>query len=283
MHYTNCLRHIYFIILLIAPLYLSRAQERDYLAIIPTFHDRLNTSGREGPLRLQNQQFVLFVYQNAVAVYSEADFINTGTNMLSQEFGLPSTGHDENGILPGGKISTGILSVRLWVQGKIIAPDFIRSGNEDWYTIRTQFAPGERKKIKALFWAETSLTDIDSLPGLDTVKISDGKRGFMFDLAHAAIWNGSIETISINIVLMQGLNVKQEAFSADPNTYQVQDSTLSWKIYNAEPTAFDNIFVWYSSIGNQSSEYNTMSMLSNYIVKEAYDNLINYVRKIDEK
>jgi hypothetical protein len=234
-------------------------------------------------LQLNNQRFVVFVYRNSVAVYSEADFVNTGMNTLSQEFALPSTGHDENGILPGGRISTGVLSVQLWVQGEKIAPDFTNDGNEDWYTIRTQFAPGQQKKLKALFWAQTSLTDIDSMPGLDTVVISDGNRGFMFDLAHAAIWNDPIETIRIKIVLLQNLDVKQESFNADPHTYEVQDSTLTWKLYNVEPTANDNIFVWYSSDGKQESEHNTMAKLSTYIVKTVYDNLRNYVRKMDEE
>jgi len=283
MHNTHCLRHICLMFLSIAPLYLSKAQEKEYIAIIPTFHDRLNKSGSEGSLRLQSQQFVLFVYQNAVAVYSETDFVNTGMNTLSQEFALPSTGHDENGILPGGRISTGILSVRLWVQGERIAPDFINDGNEEWYTIKTQFAPGEQRKVKALFWAQTSLADVDSMPGLDTVMISDGKRGFMLDLAHAAIWNGPIETISINAVLMQDMDVKQGSFSADPNTFEVHDSTLTWKLNNVEPSASNNIFVWYSSYGKQGPEYNTMAKLSSYIVETVYDNLPSYVRKMDEE
>jgi hypothetical protein len=277
------IRFVSFMVLLITLFSLTKAQEKKYLAIIPTFHDRLNTSGSEGPLRLQSQQFVLFVYQNAVAVYSEADFVNTGMNTLSQEFALPSTGHDANGVQQGGRISTGILSARMWVQGKRIVPDFMDNGNEEWYVIRTQFAPGERQKIKALFWAETSFTDLDSLPGLDTVMISNGKRGFMIDLEHTAIWNGPIETLSINAILMQGMDAKQEAFSADPDTYQFQDSTFSWKFQNIEPTAFDNIVVQFSSIGNQVSEYNTMAKLSAYIVKVAYNNLLNYVGKMDEE
>jgi hypothetical protein len=274
---------VYLLFLSMVNSHILPAQEREYIAMIPPFHDRLNTTGAEGPLQLNQQRFVLFVYPNAVAVYSEADFVNTSMETRIQEFALPSTGHDENGILRGGRISTGILSVQLWVQGERITPDFINNGNEEWYTIRTQFAPGEQRKVKALFWAQTSLADVDSMPGLDTVVISDGNRGFMFDISHAAVWNGPIQTISINAVLMQGMDVKQASFNADPHTDEMQDSTLTWKLYNTEPSASNNIFVWYSSVGKQEPEYNTMAKLSTYIVNTVYDNLRNYVRKIDEE
>jgi hypothetical protein len=219
------------------------AQEREYLAMIPPFHDRLRTMEVDDPIQLKYQRFVLFIYRNAVVVYLEADFVNTSIEPIIQEFALPSTGHNENGVLPGGRISTGILSVQLWVQGKKIVPDFINTGKEEWYTIQTQYAPGEQRKVKALFWAQTSLTDVDSIPGLDTVTISNGKRGFMIDLSHAAIWNSAIETININAVFMDSLNSKQESFNADPPSYEVQDSILIWKLNNVEPSANDNIFV----------------------------------------
>ena len=259
------------------------SEEREYIAMIPPFHDRQNIAGTNGPLQLNNQRFVVFVYKNAVAVYSEADFVNTSMEAYIQEFALPSTGHDENDIAPGGRISTGIFSIQLWLQGERIIPEFINNGREDWYVIRTQFAPGEQKKVKALFWAQTSPVNIDPSPGLDTAVISDGNRGFMFDLAHAAIWNGPIETISIKIILMQGLDVKQGSFNIDPQTYEAQDSTLSWKFNYIEPSSSDNISVLYSSVGKQGTEYNTMAKLSTYIVKNVYDLLRDYVRKMDEE
>jgi hypothetical protein len=273
--------YLLFLLMLSPPLLL--AQAREYIAMIPLFHDRQNTAGAEGPLQLNNQRFVVFVYKNAVAVYSETDFVNTSMETHIQEFALPSTGHEENGMLPGDEISTGILSVHLWVQGERIAPELINTGNEEWYTIKAQFAPGEQRKVKALFWAQTSLTDVDSMPGIDTVVITDGNRGFMFDFAHAAIWNGPIETVSINVVLLQGLDVKQGSFNIDPRTYEIQDSTLTWRLYNVELSASNNIFVWYSSDGKQESKHNSMATLSTYIVKTVYDNLRDYARKMDEE
>jgi hypothetical protein len=255
-----------------------QAQQKEYLAVIPAFHDRLNISSIEGPLQLNNQRFVVFVFRNAAAVYSEAVFTNTSPNEVEQEFALPSTGHDENGSLPGGKISTGILSVQIWEEGLKIEPDFISLGDEEWYTIKTRFAPYERRKMRARFWIQTSLTDIDSLPGLDTTVIPDGKRGFMFDLSHAAIWNGPIESVTISIILPHGFDLKQEFFTADPDSYEVQDSILTWKFYNIEPET-NNIFVWYSSAGVQDSRFNTMAALSAYIVKSVYDELMDYAER----
>jgi len=259
------------------------AQEKQYTAIIPTFHDRLNTFGRESFLQLQRQRFILFVYRNAVAVSSEADFVNTGMDTLSQEFGLPSTGHDENGNEPGGRISNGILDVQLWVEGERIAPDFIHDGNEDWYTIRTRFAPGEQRKVKAVFWAQTSLVDVDSLPGLDTVAIAIGKRGFMLDLSHATVWNNVVETIDVTVVLKGGMSFQRDSFSAEPDTYELRDSTITWSLKNVEPSPSDNIVVSYTPSGSWGSATNTMAKLARYIVGRVFDSLLYYVRQIDEE
>ncbi len=259
------------------------AQQEKYLAIIPTFHDRLNTSGIESSLRLQSQRFVLFVYRNAVAVYSEANFVNTGMETLTQEFALPSTGHDENEDEQGGRISNGILSVQLWVEGERAVPDFIHEGNEDWYTIQSRFTPGGHRKVKAVFWAQTSLTDVDSLPGLNTVAIAIGKRGFMVDLSHATVWNGVIESVGLAVVLKGGMSFRRDSFSGEPNTYDLQDSTLTWSFKNLEPSSSDNIVVSYTPSGSWGTTTNTMAQLSAYIVKKAYDNLLYYVERMEQE
>jgi hypothetical protein len=253
-----------------------KAQEAGYLAVIPTFHDRLHASGRESPLQLQRQQFILFVYRNAVAVYTEADFVNTGNEALVQEFALPSTGHDENGDEPGGRISSGILSTRLWVGGERISPQLMHEGDELWYTIRAHFGPGERLRLKAVFWAQTSLADVDSLPGLDTVAIPVGNRAFLLDLYHAGTWNGAIETIDITVVPKGGMTFHGDAFSAEPATYDLQDSTMTWSLRDVEPSGSDNIVVSYTPAGAWGSSPNTMARLSTYIVMNVYDSLIHY-------
>jgi hypothetical protein len=260
-----------------------QGQVTEYLAIIPAFHDRMNTSGSESPLRLQRQRFVLFVYRNAVAVYSEADFVNTGSDTLSQEFALPSTGHDENSHESGGKISNGILNIQCWIEGKRVAPEFVQNANEEWYTVRSRFAPGERRRVKAVFWAQTSLTDVDSLPGLDTVAIAIGKRGFLLDLYHASVWSGAIESVDITMVLKGGMSFQRDAFAVEPRAYELQDSTVTWSLKSIDPSPGDNVVVLYAPAGRWGSATNTMAKLSTYIVKKAYDNLRYYVKQMEQE
>jgi hypothetical protein len=278
--YRFILNFLFFLSL--ANLYNCNAQSDGYIAIIPPFHSTQEFGSTESPLQLLHQRFVVFVYQNAVAVYSESDFINPSDRYLEQELALPSTGHDENGIAPGGRISNGILSIQLWVRGERVNPEFIQNGNEDWYTVHTRLAPHEKRKVSALFWAETSLTDIDSLPGLDTTTIANGKRGFLINLAHAAVWNGLIQTIEIYVILKDGILPNGEAFSAEPLNYNLKDSTLIWSMNNIEPSSNDNIEVLYESSQNSDSATNTMAKLSKFIVKHAYDQLIYYSTQLDE-
>jgi hypothetical protein len=283
MRKAHTLRSSYLLFLSIALLSLSMAQEKQYIAIIPTFHDRLHTFDRESVLQLQRQRFILFVYRNAVAVSSEADFVNTAMDTLSQEFALPSTGHDENGDEHGSRISNGILGVQLWVEGERVAPDLIYDGTEDWYTIRSRFAPGERRKVKGVLWAQTSLADVDSLPGLDTVAIAIGKRGFVLDLSHATVWNNVVETIDVTVVLKGGMSFRRDSFSAEPDAYDLEDSTMTWRLKNVEPCTSDNIVVWYTASGSWGSSTNTMAKLSTYIEKKVYDELLYYAEQKDQE
>jgi hypothetical protein len=269
--------------LCLAHLNLSSAQEKEYMAVIPAFHDRLNTSGRESSLLLHSQQFVLFIYQNAVVVYSEADFVNAGEDTLSQEFALPSTGHDENGDEPGGRISSGILSVQLWLGGERVVPDVIQDRDQDWCTILSQIVPGGQRKVSAIFWAQTSLTDVDSLPGLDTFPIAAGKRAFMVDLSHASIWKGAIDFVRITVVFKDGMSFQRDQFSAEPNTYDLQDSTMTWSFRNLEPSPSDNIVVSYIPAGRRTLPSNTMAKWSAHIVRDVYDTLLYYVKQTEHQ
>jgi hypothetical protein len=270
-------------LLSIAPLSLSLGQEKTYSAIIPAFHDRLITSGRESILQLQRQRFVVFVYRNAVAVTSDAVFLNTGADTLSQEFALPSTGHGGIEEEHGGRISNGILSVQLWIEGQRIAPDFIHEGNEDWYTIRSRFAPGERRRVKAVFWAQTSLADVNVFALADTVGIPRGKRSFVLDLSHATVWKNLIDAIDVTVVLKAGLSFKQDSVSCEPNTYHLQDSTITWTLRGMKPSPGENIVVSYSPSGPWGLGPNTKARLEKYIVGRVYDSLLDYARQIDKE
>jgi hypothetical protein len=255
-----------------------QAQDKNYLAIIPPFHSRQELSAPEGMLQLVRQRFVLFVYRNAVAVYSEGDFRNTGVDSMDQELALPSTGHSAPRDEGDERVSNGILSVQIWVEGERIAPHFIHEGNEDWYTIQGRFAPGELKRVKALFWAQTSLTDVDALPGNDTTVIVDGQRGFMVDLCHAAIWKGIVRLVEVHAVFREGLTSRSPLFDAEPDTYDLEDSTLTWEMRDIEPSTGNNIMVEYMSTEGQSPTLNTMAALSPYIVATGYDELTDFAR-----
>jgi hypothetical protein len=261
----------------------ARAQEQVCMAVVPAFHDRLHPSGEGSLLRLQSQHFVLFVYRNAVVVYSQADFVNAGTDTLTQEVALPSTGHDENGEEPGGRISNGISSVQVWVEGERVFPEVIHENNEEWYAVQASFPPGEHRIVKALFWAQTTLAGIDSLPGLDTATIAPGKRGFMVDLYHATAWNGVIASISLAAVLKDGLSFSRDSFSAEPDSYELQDSLLSWSFEDVEPLPWDNVVVAYSPTDGVEKGTNTMAKLSSFIVKQVYDELREYAERDEEQ
>ncbi len=256
----------------------SPAQEQEYLAILPPFHDRLGVPGVESSVALDHQRFLIALYRNAVAVYADADFSNQGPEPVEQEFALPSTGHDDNGPLPGGHISNGILSVQLWIEGERVEPELMRDGDEEWYTIRTRLLPGQSRRVSALFWAQTSLTDVDSLPGLDSIRIPDGDRGFMVDLAHAASWKGSVQSIEVEVITHEGLDPGAESFAAEPDRYEIADSTLFWKFYDLEPSSAENISVRYRSSDARAPEFATMAQLAAFITHAVYDNLLATAR-----
>ena len=283
MRIARALRSICIMVFSITPWSSSTGQVMEYSAMIPTFHDRVYTPGRESPVQLRRQRFIVFVYRNAIAASSDADFVNTGTESLTQEFALPSTGHAEGGEEAGGRISNGLLSVQMWVEGERVMPEVTHDGNEDWYTIRARFAPGQHRRVRAVFWAQTSLADVDSLPGLDTAAIPIGNRGFILDLSHAAVWNSIIETIDVTAVIQGGMSFQRDSFSAEPDTYDLQDSTMTWLLRNVDPTPRDNIIVSYAPAGRWGSETNTMAKLARYIVGRGFDSLLNYVRQVDNE
>jgi hypothetical protein len=273
---------IYLFMFVFIFLHTCKPQTKEYIAIIPPFHSSQETGGEENPLQLSRQLFVVFVYSNAAAVYSESDFINHGSNSLKQEFSLPSTGHQEDGDESGGRISNGIFNIQLWIEQEKVSPQFIQDGNEQWYTIETEFEPNEIRTVKALFWAETSLSNIDSLAGFDTTRIPDGKRGFLIDLAHATSWNGIILSVDVYVVLNDSISTDAQTFSAEPQNYEQQDETLSWSMEDLEPSVNDNIEVSYEPSDNYDASADTIAKLSAFIVKNVYDQLVDYADQLKE-
>lgn len=277
-HYMS----FYFLLLVtISPPFLT-AQTKNYIAIIPTFHHRQEVPGTKSSIELNKLKFVIFVYENAVVVYSECDFLNKSENTIEQEFALPSKGHNSTGNNPEGRVSSGIRSTQLWVEGERVNPQIIKDGDEEWYTIHASLKPHESRKVKALFWAATSLADIDDHSVLDSTVITNGKRGFLIDIAHAEVWKNTIQSINITVLLKDGIFPSWDTFSAGPPIYNFKDSTLTWSMKFIRPSKDDNVLVRYESENNANTTTNTIEKLSTFIVKDVYDKLQYYVSQMEE-
>jgi hypothetical protein len=253
-----------------------------FRAIIPAFHNRLGNPGTLSAIQLRRQSFVVFVYRNAVAVCSQAEFVNGGTDTVEQEFALPSTGHDRNDE-DSAMASNGILSPRIVVEGERIAAEVVEDGDGTWYAIRSTLGPGETRKFGAEFWAQTSLADVDSLPGLDSTVIAPGRRGFLLDISHAGSWNDVIDSIGVRLVLRGGLEFERDSFEVSPENFDYTDSTIEWWFESTEPTADDDIYVDYRPAKPWPAGPNTMAHLSAFIVSRGYDELLEYVRRLDDE
>jgi len=273
---------LFLCLLLFGVFHQSHAQDQNVIAVIPPFMDRQHTDESGSPLQMTRQRFILLLYRNAAAIYSEADFINTGDDTITAELGLPSTGYLEKNTTLFPYQSNGLLGVRLWVSGERLEPDVKYDGPIQWYTINPDFPPGGSTNLKALFWVQTSLTDVDSIAGLDTVEISDGERGLLIDVAGAAVWREAVNTIEITVMMREGLT-SQDTLVVDPDNYDASDSTIGWTMHNVEPSLFDNILVKYSSGIHHVSKSDTMEKLAEYIERRGYDELLEYIDQLDEE
>jgi hypothetical protein len=257
-------------------------QDQNIIAIIPPFMDRQHSDDQGSQLQLTQQRFVIFLYRNAAVVYSEADLMNTGADTVEYELALPSTGFQEKNGAEKPYLSNGILSMQMWVAGERIDPEVQQDGDVEWYSINTTFPPSRETKAKALFWVQTSLTDVDSIPGLDTVKIRDGKRGFLLNLSQAAIWQGVIGSFSATVVFKEGLT-SGDTLDPNPDNYEVGDSTINWTMRNIEPSTDDNISLYYNSAVKKKTRMDTMKKLSRFIISRGYDEVLNYILQLDEE
>jgi hypothetical protein len=137
--------------------------------------------------------------------------------------------------------------------------------------------------VKAVFWAQTSLADLNSLPGRDSAVIPLGRRYFVLDLSHATVWKNVIESIDVTVVLKGGLSFTQDSVSCEPDSYHLQDSTITWSFRDMKPSPRDNIMVSYTPSGIRGSVPNTIARLETFIVKTVFDRLLDYTRQGDEK
>ena len=275
-------RGLYFAVLLSGLVFSSHAQDQNFIAIVPAFMDRQHTDEWGSPLQLTQQRFILQLYRNAAAVYSEADFINSSEDTVTAELSLPSTGFHLGNHTSWAYQSNGLLGVRLWVAGERIEPELILNEQVEWYTIHPVFPSGIVTKIKTLFWVQTSLSDVDSIPGIDTIVILPGVRGLVLDIADASVWKEAISSVEATVIMKEELSPR-DTLLVDPDNYETTDSTLIWNLSDVEPDLFDNILIKYNSTDRQHLPMNTMEILNAYIIREGYDELLEYVSRLDEE
>jgi len=257
----------------------QRVQAQDAIAIIPLFHDRLHQAEGDVVLQLLHQRVIVFVFRNAAAVYMDATLLNTESDSITHELALPSSGHTS---VRSNTHSNGILGVRMWVSGERVEPSVVE-GKQTWYTIMPGFGSHEEKKISALFWLQTSLSEVDTSPGQDTLPIPEGRRGFLVDLQHASAWKNVIQSIDVSVNLRESLTGRNSRFGVDPKNYEDQRSGFLWSLQNAEPLFTDDISVLYTPPPAMISHWNTMAKLSSYIETTVYDELLKFVKSLDEE
>lgn len=257
----------------------NAARAQGSIAVIPLFHDRWHQSEGDNTLELTRQRVIVFVYRNAAAVYMDATFVNTESDSITHELALPSAGHTS---IRSGTRSNGMIGVRLWVGGERVEPA-IAEGKETWYTIAAAFGSHEEKKVRALFWVQTSLAEVDGNPGRDTMKIADGRRAFIIDMQHASAWKNNIQSVDISVTLRESLTRMNSSMGIEPKNYFDQNSGFFWSLQNIEPSFADDISVLYTPPRTMASHWNSMAKLSEFITTIAYGELLAYVKQLDEE
>jgi hypothetical protein len=245
--------------------------EGNPLAIIPPFLDRQHRNDWETTLQLARQEFVVFLYRDAAVVYSEADFVNTGSDPLRVELGLPSKGFACDEKSGGQDISSGIRDVQLWLARERIGPILHQEGEVDWLTVTAVFSPQVQTTIKALFWVETPA-------GSDP-----GDRAIEIPVSQAAIWEDVINSVDVTVILKEGITTDDSLFEADPDNYSVEDSVLTWSLENIEPSQSDDISILYNSPQPHFIDASIRENLSEFITGHVYDEILEYVRESEEE
>lgn len=270
------MRSILFACSLVFIVSVSLSQRTDYLAVIPPFLPVKSDSGIPSSIQLKNQRYVLFQYQNAVVVYAEGIFTNSAEETVRVNLGLPSTGYRMSDPDDKVKISNGLLGVRLWIENERIEPEIHEIDGVQWFTVAPLLPHDKETMVKAMFWMQTSLSNIDSLPGMDTIPIPKGQRSFLVDLADASVWRETIEEAAIILVLKDGLSPRDAGFSAKPDNHDLGISKLSWTLRDLEPTTTDNVRVRYST--RKANSFGTMARAAEVIQDRIYDELREYLQ-----
>ena len=121
-------------------------------AIVTPLIDRQHRSDWDSQVQLVKQKFIIVLYQNAAAIFSESDFKYLGMDSTSVEFDLPSTGYKTQTASGKDVFNTTLRDPQIWVDGSKTSPGLREDDEVEYYTIAPHFNPGQTKKIKALFW-----------------------------------------------------------------------------------------------------------------------------------
>jgi hypothetical protein len=245
--------------------------EGNSLAIIPPFLDRQHRDDWESALQLTRQEFVVFLYRDAAVVYSEADFVNTGSDTLRVELGLPSTGFACDEDSGAQDFSTGIRDVQIWLARERMEPVLRHDAEVDWFTITPLFTPQVQTTVRALFWVEAPI-------GADSVD-----RAISIPVSQAAIWKDVINSVDVTVILKEGITADDSSFEADPDSYSVEDSVLTWSFMDTEPSQTDDISILYNSPQPHFIDASIRGKLSRFITEHVYDEMLDYVRESEEE
>jgi hypothetical protein len=215
-------------------------------------------------------------------VYVRALFVNTGTELLEVEIGLPAMGYtvtDEEG---KRRDSKGFLGLRLWVERERIVSEIQQSGDDIWYSISPKLAAQQEITLNALFWIPTAVGQIPGGPASDTSFIPQGQRTLLILFGAASMWSELVKSARFTLVLRDGLIMADSIFAVHPKNYDQRDSTLQWLLKDREPTDEDNIVVRYTTVGLSNTPLNSLSQIVEYIGRRGYPTLLDYVQTMEK-
>lgn len=120
------------------------------------------------------------------------------------------------------------------------APDYSKMDPDEWIVWRTQFAPATITTITVYFLVNCSEARLRK--GYNVKK----GHAFAYVLESGHAWLGSIDTGSIKIKLMEGLEVKQIKGLLPSTVWHSSKDLLSWQFNRLEPDENSNVLVWYN-------------------------------------
>ena len=248
-------------------------------AVITPFQDIHNDAGLDDALHLSSQKFIILIYQNALAVYSEAMFVNRSGDSVCAAFALPSHGYRIS-IEEKEVFNARLYGPRVWVAGERLQVATEETDDAEWYTIHPAFAPGQTKVLKALCWIPIYMELPDAAPPSDTAMIPPGVRHWQIRLSDASAWKDNVDQITVRVLVHDGITMENSGMRMRPKNYDLQGSAISWSFTNVEPGEFQNIHCAFQTpstgdhVESAYTKLNTLQKLSAEMTGPAYDELL---------